>query len=87
MNWYSLENEVARRKDETRAIAAITLSQSALPQSPTPATHRRVLAALGAALITIGMRLQLEVDQMTETAPDLVEPLVFSRNGAGPGPC
>lgn len=87
MNWYDLELEVTRRKEESQAFASLASQSTALRPDAGLAPHRRILVGVGAILIAFGTRLQAEYLQMAETAPEPVEPLVFSRNGAGPGPC
>jgi hypothetical protein len=82
MNWYGLENEVARRKDETRRLAGGR--QPVAAERPTPRRHRLALAVLGTALIAAGLRLQAEYAHMADAGPELAEPLTFSRNGVGP---
>jgi hypothetical protein len=87
MNWYVLELEVTRRKEESQVIASLASQSTARRQADGLALHHRILVTVGAMLITFGTRLQAGYLQMAEAAPERGEPLAFSSNGTGPGPC
>jgi hypothetical protein len=61
---YDAENHVMRQKEMARRAAESYPRVSGLGDGVRPA-HRRALAGLGGRLVTLGYRLQGEIDQLS----------------------
>lgn len=80
MNDYDAEIHILRQKEMVQRAARSYPSISHLENGGVRVTYYHLLAEIGERLVTLGYRLQGEIDQLS-VAPDLVEPLGFSRNG------
>ena len=83
LNLYDADLHVQRQKELARASAAAYDPAARRPRRGLRHTYRRALATAGGALITLGYRLQGEIEDLPVL--DLAEPLALRRNGTPAG--
>ena len=83
MNSFDGEMHVSRQKESARRAAENYIPSNDQPGKVSRRVHRRALAGLGSRMITLGYRLQGEIDQLSAT-PALVDSLGLTSNNPCP---
>jgi len=83
MNTFDAENHILQQKEMARRAGQTypTISHLLAEEGRTRRAYRRALAGLGGQLVTLGYRLQGEIDHLA-AAPELNDTLRL--NGTGP---
>lgn len=79
MNSFDAEMHVTRQKEMARRAAESYAVMAHQPQSGPRLFYKRALAGLGSRMITLGYRLQGEIEQLS-TAPALADSLGLTTN-------